>query len=379
LKLELSRAVRVIRRLAVSALASFAILCGVSGVNAQADPADDALAKLGELSRQAEVTTEAMHTAQIDLDEKLFAERAAEKRHADDVAALHTAKSKLANFQSSVDRFAAATYMGGRTSGMDAILTAESPQQLIDKLTVQRVVGADMAEQMARFRAAGRQAAEAEEVSANSAAEAKTAAEHAAAVRADLQSKQSKLQIQIAVVKSQYMGLTPAQRASWAAPAPAAAPPPAALPPPPPPEGAPAPPEDAPAPDGSLFGGLVPEPGGGSGGASAAVQAALTQVGTPYTWGGATPGGFDCSGLVMWSFQQAGISLPHSSQAQGSGGQSVSLSELQPGDVLTFYSDASHSGIYIGDGMMIHSSTYGQPVAVVPMDASGPINNARRY
>ncbi|OBY31403.1 NlpC/P60 family protein, partial [Mycolicibacter kumamotonensis] len=125
---------------------------------------------------------------------------------------------------------------------------------------------------------------------------------------------------------------------------------------------------------------LAPEaPGGGGGGAATAVQAALTQVGTPYVWGGAAPGGFDCSGLVMWAFHQAGINLPHSSQAQANGGQPVALSDLQPGDVLTFYSDASHSGIYVGDGMMIHSSTYGQPVRVVPMTSSGPIHNARRY
>ena len=65
----------------------------------------------------------------------------------------------------------------------------------------------------------------------------------------------------------------------------------------------------------------------------------------------------------MWAFQQAGISLPHSSQAQASGGQAVSLSDLQPGDVLTYYSDASHTGIYVGDGMVIHSSTYGVPGA----------------
>jgi cell wall-associated NlpC family hydrolase len=109
------------------------------------------------------------------------------------------------------------------------------------------------------------------------------------------------------------------------------------------------------------------------------VQAALTQVGSAYAWGGASPGAFDCSGLVMWAFQQAGIALPHSSQALAHGGQPVALSDLQPGDVLTFYSDASHAGIYIGDGLMVHSSTYGVPVRVVPMTSSGPIYNARRY
>ncbi|MCV7099670.1 C40 family peptidase, partial [Mycobacterium palustre] len=130
-------------------------------------------------------------------------------------------------------------------------------------------------------------------------------------------------------------------------------------------------------PPGGVF---APGPGGvGGGDRATVVQAALTQVGSPYVWGGAAPGGFDCSGLVMWAFQQAGISLPHSSQAQAVGGQPVSLSDLQPGDVVTFYNDASHSGIYVGDGMVIHSSTYGQPVRVVPMNAAGPVHDARRY
>ena len=59
----------------------------------------------------------------------------------------------------------------------------------------------------------------------------------------------------------------------------------------------------------------------------------------------------------MWSFQQAGISLPHSSQALAQGGQPVSMDQIQPGDLVTYYSDASHVAIYIGDGMMVHAST----------------------
>jgi cell wall-associated NlpC family hydrolase len=342
-----------------------------------ADPADDALAKLNELSRQAEQTTEAMHSAQLDLNEKLAAQRAAEKKHTEAEAALGAAQSRLATFQAAVNKFAAAMYMGGRTDGMNAILTAGSPQQLIGKLAVQRVISTEMATQMANYRAAGEAAAKAEQASAKSAADAKTAAEQAAAVRANLQSKQSRLQLQIAVVKSQYQALTPGQRTALADPGPA--PPPTAL-------AAAAPPE-ALAPGGSPVGGApgegapeaLPPSGPGSGGAAVAVQAALTQVGQPYAWGGAAPGGFDCSGLVMWAFQQAGIPLPHSSQALANGGQPVALSDLQPGDVLTFYSDASHTGIYIGDGLMVHSSTYGQPVRVVPMTSSGPIHNARRY
>lgn len=348
-----------------------------------ADPAQDALAKLNQLSRQAEQTTEAMHSAQLDLNEKLAAQRAADKKHADDQAAVDSAKARLAAFQGAVNKLAAATYMGGRVDGMEAILTAESPQGLIDKMAVQRLMATQMRNQMASYRVAGAQAAQAERESAKSAADAKSAAEQAAAVRASLQSKQSQLQVQIAVVKSQYVALTPQQRTALAdpGPVPAAAPVPGAPAPEAAPPGAPPPagqaPGEAPPPGG------MPGPfGGGAGGGgdrAQVVQAALTQVGSPYVWGGAAPGGFDCSGLVMWAFQQAGIALPHSSQALARGGQPVSLGDLQPGDVLTFYSDASHTGIYVGDGMMIHSSTYGQPVRVVPMGAGGPIYDARRY
>ena len=354
-------------------IAGILALSGASAGSVLADPANDAMAKLNELSRQAEQTTEAMHSAQLDLNKKMAAQRAAEKKHSDDQAALDAAKSRLATFRSAVNKFAASMYMGGRTDGMDAILAAESPQQLIGKLAVQRVISTEMATQMASYRAAGEQAAKAERESAKSAADAKTAAEQAAAVRASLQSKESQLQVEIAVVKSQYQSLTPGQRTALADPG--QAPPPAT-----PVAAARAP--EALAPGGDAPGEPAPfalpaVPGGGEG--TLAIQAAMTQVGQPYAWGGAAPGGFDCSGLVMWAFQQAGIALPHSSQALANGGQPVALSDLQPGDVLTFYSDASHAGIYIGDGLMIHSSTYGQPVRVVPMTSSGPIYNARRY
>ncbi len=111
------------------------------------------------------------------------------------------------------------------------------------------------------------------------------------------------------------------------------------------------------------------------------VQAALTRVGgSPYTWGGATgPDAFDCSGLIKWAFLQNGKSLPRSSQALAQGGQPVALSEVRPGDIVTFYADVSHAGgIYIGDGLMVHASTYGTPVKVAPI-SSAPIHNVRRY
>jgi len=352
------------------------VLGAVVAGHVQADPADDALAKLNELSRQAEQTTEAMHSAQLDLNNKLAVQQAADAKHTADAAAVESAKSQLTTFQSSVDKLAAAQYMGGRTDGLDAMLTATSPQGLIDQLAVQRVMAAEMSAQMKSYRDIGRQAALAEEASAKSAADAKTAAEQAAAVRADLQSKQSKLQLQIAVVKSQYTALTPNQRQALAAMPPIPAPPaPEALPPANDPGVLAAPP------DGIPPGDVAPPeavPGGGAPEAATVIQAALSRIGSPYVWGGSGPNQFDCSGLVMWSFQQAGISLPHSSQALAQGGQPVSRDQMQPGDLVTYYSDASHVAIYIGDGMMVHASTYGTPVRVAPVD-NAPIYNVRRY
>ncbi len=362
---------RRFRRSVISVLAGITVFGSILAANVQADPADDAMAKLNELSRQAEQTTEAMHTAQLDLNNKLAVQESADAKHAADLAAVESAKSQLATFQTSVDKLAAAQYMGGRTDGLDAILTATSPQGLIDQLAVQRVMAHEMSAQMKSYRDIGRQAALAEQASAQSAAEAKTAAEQAAAVRADLQSKQSQLQLQIAVVKSQYLALTPNQREAMAAMPPA--PPVPAPAPVPPPGGDPA---ILAAPPGAIPPGDMAPPVGGH--SATVIQAALSRIGSPYSWGGSGPSAFDCSGLVMWSFQQAGIALPHSSQALANGGEAVSMDQMQPGDLVTYYSDASHVGIYIGDGMMVHASTYGTPVRVAPVD-NAPIYNVRRY
>lgn len=362
-------------RIAICMIAGLTVLSGALASAVYADPQQDALAKLTELSREAEQTTEAMHSAQLDLNEKLEVQAAAEAKLAADHAAAEAAQAQLAVFQAGVNKFAAAQYMGGRTSGFNAILTAGSPQGLIDTLAVQRVMATEMSAQMSNFRAVSEQAKTAEANSVRSAAEAKTAAEQAAAVRADLQSKQSDLQRKIAVVRSQYNALTPEQRVALADPGPV---PPAAQPGPDilaqGPEGIP-PGDIAPPPEAAA----VPVPGGGTSQGAIAVQAALTRVGSPYSWGGSGPSAFDCSGLVMWAFQQAGISLPHSSQALARGGAPVSRDQLQPGDVVNTYSDASHTSIYVGDGMVVHASTYGVPVRVVPLDGAGPFYNARRY
>jgi cell wall-associated NlpC family hydrolase len=96
---------------------------------------------------------------------------------------------------------------------------------------------------------------------------------------------------------------------------------------------------------------------------SGAADAALGQLGTPYVWAGSQPGGFDCSGLVMWAFAQVGVSLPHSSYAQYGYGVPVSRDQLQPGD-LVFFDGLGHVGIYIGGDQFVHAPHTGDVVKI---------------
>ena len=136
-----------------------------------------------------------------------------------------------------------------------------------------------------------------------------------------------------------------------AQPAPPEVKPASAVAPPPPPEPAAA---AAPPPE--------PDPAQESGSAvgAAAVEAAKSQIGTPYVWGGAAPGGFDCSGLTSWAYKQAGLDIPRVAADQTVGRQ-VSYEELQPGDLVLW---SGHAAMYAGDGMMIEA---GSPVQMNPV------------
>jgi cell wall-associated NlpC family hydrolase len=92
-----------------------------------------------------------------------------------------------------------------------------------------------------------------------------------------------------------------------------------------------------------------------SGRAAAAVHYAMAQIGKPYVFGAAGPSSFDCSGLTMAAWGSAGVGLPHSSSAQYGYGTHISESQLQPGDLVFYYSPISHVGMYIGNGMIVNA------------------------
>jgi cell wall-associated NlpC family hydrolase len=86
------------------------------------------------------------------------------------------------------------------------------------------------------------------------------------------------------------------------------------------------------------------------------ISTAMRYLGVPYVWGGASPRGFDCSGLVQYSFAKVGIYLPHSSRMQYNYGTHVSRSQLKPGDLVFFWNPIHHVGIYIGNGKIVHAT-----------------------
>ncbi|QNG18503.1 C40 family peptidase [Rhodococcus triatomae] len=325
------------------------VLPAGSGADPVVDNPTEAIARLGEIARESEQTNEALHNAQIDLDAKLDAQREQEARAEHDRGILDAATAEVARFQPTVDKLVTANYQGARTNRLFALLVSDSPQQLLDQMSALDVIAGRTADDVSQYTAASAQAREAAEASQASADAARAASEQAKALSDDLQRRQSELEAQIVEVTKAFEGLTGAERAQLA--------------------GTPFPPGVDP---GVILSGLVP--GAGSG----ALQAGLTRIGSPYAWGATGPSSFDCSGLVVWSYKQIGKNLPRSSQAQAQGGIPVPRDQLQPGDVVIFYNDASHVGIYAGGGNVLHASTFGVPVKVESMDRM-PYAGARRY
>jgi cell wall-associated NlpC family hydrolase len=302
-----------------------------------------------DLSRESEQLNQQALTAQSDLDAKEAVARDADAKLDTATAAVDAAEADVHRYQPDVDRAAIAAYTGARTDRLFSVLVSNSPQQMLDQMSTLDVVSTETAAQLAKLTAASNAATSAQTVARTASGAARDAAQKADQVRADLEHKRSDLQASMAQVIQAWGQLSAGDRSSLS---------------------------------GSLFPpgfdrdtllrGLVP----GSG--TSALAAGLTRVGDPYVWGATGPDEFDCSGLVQWAFHQVGINLPRTTYAQATVGTPVSRDELQPGDVVFFYSDASHVGIYAGNGMILHASTFGVPVAVAPI-GSTPFHSARRY
>ncbi len=122
---------------------------------------------------------------------------------------------------------------------------------------------------------------------------------------------------------------------------------------------------------------VAPPPTDGSLGARA-VAVAMQYLGTPYVWGGSSPGGFDCSGLTMYAYAQVGVSLSHYTGDQWNEGARVPSDQLLPGDLVFFHSDLHHMGMYIGGGQFIHAPHTGDVVKISDLGSFGSYAGAVR-
>ena len=113
-------------------------------------------------------------------------------------------------------------------------------------------------------------------------------------------------------------------------------------------------------------------------GAKVAVWTALAQRGDPYSYGAAGPDAFDCSGLTSYAWKKAGITIPRTSRAQSTFGRPVSKAALRPGDLVFFYNPVGHAAMYIGNGVIVHATTYAQPVKITKLSYMYGYAGARR-
>ncbi|MCK9871395.1 NlpC/P60 family protein [Nocardiopsis dassonvillei] len=113
-------------------------------------------------------------------------------------------------------------------------------------------------------------------------------------------------------------------------------------------------------------GGSVPTyTGSASGNARTAIEFAYSKIGVPYLWGGTGPNGYDCSGLTQASWAAAGVSIPRTTYSQWELPNAVAWEDIQPGDILFFFPDLGHNGLYVGNGMMVHAPSSGKTISEV--------------
>jgi cell wall-associated NlpC family hydrolase len=307
------------------------------------------VAKLvADASHQLEIVTERVNTARVLLDRQKETVAQAD-------SAVAAAQRKLDSMAGQIRQLARSAYTSGGVdvSQLNVLMTSSSADQFVSQLgTLDAIAGytnTQVVDVTRASKAAGVARARADEAAGN-----------AQRTLAQISAEQKVLQGKIGDYRRQYAALTAPQRAIVALS-----------------EGGAAVPAQA----HTLVAAAAPAaaPGGASSsGARAAVATALAQVGKPYVWGAAGPNAFDCSGLMQYSWSVAGVALPHSSGGQSGMGTPVSRSQLQPGDLVFFYSPVSHVGMYIGNGQMVHAATSGTPVQVVSLDSMGSYNSARR-
>jgi cell wall-associated NlpC family hydrolase len=308
----------------------------------------EAAALVASRAHDLEVVTEKFNDAR----EQLTATQAAATAAGQQAEA---AQAAVAGARDQVRQVARSAYTGDSLSTLQAMLSSSSADEMLDRVGTLDTIAGHNNELLTAAQQATEQADAAKAAAEKAAADAQAQVDQVAAQQDDLNA-------QIADYQAQYDRLNAAEQQASRAQA------------------------ERHSPTAAVSDGAGSDTGSGSAGtvvansaaAQTAVDTALAQLGDPYVWAASGPNSFDCSGLTQFAYAAAGISLPHSSSAQSGMGAPVSRSDLQPGDLVFFYSPVSHVGIYIGNGQMVHASTSGEPVKISSLDAMGSYNSARR-
>jgi cell wall-associated NlpC family hydrolase len=301
----------------------------VPATGAVADPHISPVAARRELDRldaQVDAAVEDYNQARIEL--------AAAQRHA---AAIQTrvsrATSQLVALRKRMGGFTSAAYQSGGLDSFVTLMTTSNPQTFLDQATALDQIARDQAGQLRELRGAARRL-KVEQDAARQAVDQQRAVERRlAAIKHDVEVKLARQQQLLDIVETR--AARAARAARLAAQARSRA---------------------------SRSRGGHAYHGSASGRAKVAVAEAYRQLGKPYRWGAAGPNAFDCSGLTMWVWARAGVSLPHSSRAQYGQGRHMSYNDLQPGDLVFFGSPIHHVGIYVGGGQYIAAPHSGDVV-----------------
>ena len=318
---------------------------------------DGLLNHLGKVSRLASETSDGVEQTKLDM-----AKASQELGRAKKQAAVAAQKADLirkrydAN-RTDVTRVSQAKYRGASVDRVTAMAGATGPQAALERTTYINALSAETRDKLNALDADARRVAEAQSDANRAKATGEFQLRTLGEQKASLEERSKQLDALKGEIKKAVDGLSPQDRRRWV---------------------------DRNGPIdvdvNEFLRTKLPKAGSNpvAKAATGVVSAALSKLGSPYGWGAAGPTEFDCSGLMFWAYQQQGKSIPRTSQAQLAGGQSVSPDALQPGDIVAYYPGATHVGMYIGDGKIVHASDYGIPVQVVPVD-SMPIVGASRY
>ncbi len=338
--------------------ASAALATPKQEIRAKRAEAVAAQAELQRLGQQFEQSVNAWEAAQAKVD-------AVRARIATNDAEIARIAKTNATIRALLDRRLAEAYRRGDQDLLLQALETGSLSDLIDRLTIERQLERSTGELVLELRQTTRELATRRAVLARDQRQASALAADAAAKKQAVEQAQAAQSATVTRLKRQVVGLIEQEkarqqrlRAEYVARVQAARAAAARV--------ASALPDPGIGGSGGVGAIAVPVIPGGSDRGAIAAQEALKFLGVPYVWGGSSPSGFDCSGLTQWAWRAAGVSLDHYTGSQLHEGQSVSISDLQVGDLIFFYG-GSHVGLYIGNGQFVHAPHTGDVVKVSPL------------